>query len=117
LWTSLSPLMLHHCLAAVMEVGLWVGSPAAVERLVSPPQSVHAPNDRGIVLSAHEQSILQVLAAGLRQRWRGVVLRPPLPPSPPGGVPAPPRGSNLAEIGAGTAIVRGEGSDGQWSRR
>jgi DNA-binding NarL/FixJ family response regulator len=60
--------MLHHCLAAVMEVGLWVGSPAAVERLVSPPQSSHAPNDRGIVLSAHEQRILRGLAAGHTQR-------------------------------------------------
>jgi DNA-binding NarL/FixJ family response regulator len=68
LWKSLSPLMLQHCLAAVMEVGLWVGSPAAVERLVSPPQSADAPNGRGIVLSAQEQNILQGLAAGLTQR-------------------------------------------------
>jgi two-component system nitrate/nitrite response regulator NarL len=68
LWKSLSPLVLHHCLAAVLEGGLWVGSPAAVERLVSPPESSHNPNDRGIVLSAHEQNILQGLAAGLKQR-------------------------------------------------
>ena len=37
-------------------------------RLVSAPESAQTPKDRGIVLSAHEQSVLQGLAAGLTQR-------------------------------------------------
>jgi DNA-binding NarL/FixJ family response regulator len=63
LWTSLSPLVLHHCLAIVLETDLQVSSRAARRTIAST-----RPRHNGIVLTAREQAVLKGLTEGLTQR-------------------------------------------------
>ena len=63
LWNSLSPLVLHHCLGAVLEAGLWIGDSAAVAALVTPPSA-----NRQVVLTTQQRAVLKRLAEGLTQQ-------------------------------------------------
>jgi DNA-binding CsgD family transcriptional regulator len=55
--------VLHHCLGAVLEAGLWIGDSAAVEALVTPPSA-----NRQVVLTTQQRAVLKRLAEGLTQQ-------------------------------------------------
>jgi two-component system nitrate/nitrite response regulator NarL len=60
LWSGLDSLVLHRSLAAVLEAGLRVGSPAAVEAIMTPPTPK-------TVLTPLELAVLRHMVAGLAQ--------------------------------------------------